>query len=57
MSPTIVLKDTEELARTVRRVARELKSHRHADITDLNEVAGMLDKIADEERKAKELRA
>jgi hypothetical protein len=45
----IVIRSTAELAATVRRVAREQPSHRHDTHTDLNEAAGILERLAIEE--------
>jgi hypothetical protein len=43
----IVLKSPAELARTVRRVAREMRSHQFETISDLNQAAGILEGLAD----------
>jgi hypothetical protein len=43
----IVIKTPAELARTVRRVAREMRSHQCEAISDLNQAAGILERLAD----------
>jgi hypothetical protein len=43
-----IIKDIAELAKTVRRVAREQKSYRPETISDLNQAAEILEKIAAE---------
>jgi hypothetical protein len=43
----IVIEPPAELARTVRRVAREQKSYRPETISDLNQAAGILERLAD----------
>jgi len=44
--PMIVIRNTAELAATVRRVARQLPSYRHDTRTDLDEVAAILERLA-----------
>lgn len=44
----VVIKDTAKLAETVRKVARELKSHRFDDINDLRQAANILERLAEE---------
>lgn len=41
----IILRTPAELAATVRQVAATLPSHRHAEASDLNQAAGMLEAI------------
>jgi hypothetical protein len=48
----IVLKSAEELAATVRRVAREQKSYRPETISDLHQAATLLEEIAEIESRA-----
>lgn len=49
----IVIKSIEELAATVRRVAREQKSYRQETISDLHEAAAVLEILAERDKKAK----
>ena len=45
----IVIRSTAELAATVRRVAREQPSYRQDTRTDLDEAAGILERLAIDE--------
>jgi hypothetical protein len=48
----LVIKSAEELAATVRRVAREQKSYRPETISDLHQAATLLEGIAEKESMA-----
>jgi len=43
----VVIKTPVELARTVRRVASEMRSHQAEAVSDLNQAAGILESMAD----------
>lgn len=48
----VVIKSSAELAHTVRRVAREMRSHQFETISDLNQAAGILERLADTQATA-----
>lgn len=43
----VILKSSAELARTIRRVAREMRSHQFETISDLNQAANILETLPD----------
>jgi hypothetical protein len=47
----VVIKSKAELAKTVRRIAKEKKLYREQTIGELHQVADILEKLAEEEDK------